>query len=330
VKLSAFTVVDALPPEVAGDRDRYAEVLSLAEAAEAGGLSALWVAEHHFQEGGLCPSPPVLLAACGARTRRLRLGVLVSVLPFHRPVDVAEEYALLDRITGGRLNLGLGSGYIPAELDGFGVDPATKRERFDAAYTAVLAALEGREITVDAPSARPVRLNVRPAQQPRPPVWIAVQRREAIPFVARRGCSVALIPYATVQDLDELGEEIHEFRAALPAGVTAEVAVGVHLYAGADPNGARAALRRYLDSRLKTQSAFYAQKVAQHPEHASVRTLEDRGLALLGEPSEVVRGLGRFARLGVDEVLGIFDFGGLTAEDVARSVAALGAEFARA
>ena len=125
MKLSAFSVVDEVP-----GRDRYREILDLAEAAEEGGLSGLWVAEHHFNPAGVCPSPPVLLAACGARTRRLRLGALVSVLPFHRPVDVAEEYSLLDRITGGRVNLGLGSGYIPTEFEGFGIDPASRHERF--------------------------------------------------------------------------------------------------------------------------------------------------------------------------------------------------------
>ncbi len=131
VKLSAFTVVDDLGPH----RDRYREVLDLATAAESSGLTGIWVAEHHFNPSGLCPSPPVLLAACGARTQRIRLGALVSVLPFHRTVDVAEEYALLDRLTGGRVNLGLGSGYIPTEFEGYGIDPASRHERFDAAYT---------------------------------------------------------------------------------------------------------------------------------------------------------------------------------------------------
>jgi alkanesulfonate monooxygenase SsuD/methylene tetrahydromethanopterin reductase-like flavin-dependent oxidoreductase (luciferase family) len=295
-------------------------VVRLAEVADEAGLSCVWVAEHHFQDGGLCPSPPVLLAACAARTRRVRLGVLVSVLPFHRPIDVAEEYALLDRISGGRLNMGLGSGYIASEFEGFGVDPATKRDRFDAAYTQIVDAWEGREVRVDSPLAHPVRPNVRPIQQPRPPIWIAVQRREALPYVARRGCSVALIPYATVQDLDELEAQIREFRAAVPAGGRAEVAVGLHIYAGPHPEVARAALQRYLDSRLKTQSAFYANKVGAHPDHARAETLESRGLALLGSPAHVAEGIRAFERRGVDEVLGIFDFGGLAAPEVEASV----------
>ncbi|HTZ61962.1 MAG TPA: LLM class flavin-dependent oxidoreductase [Thermoplasmata archaeon] len=324
MRLSAFTVVDGAPLPARPVSDRYADVLGLADAAEAGGLSALWIAEHHFQPGGLCPSPPVLLAACGERTRRLRLGVLVSVLPFHRPIELAEQYAMVDRLTGGRLNLGVGSGYIPLEFEGFGVDPATKRERFDRHLETLLAALDGQEVRAEEPSARPVRLNVLPVQRPHPPIWIAVQRREAIPFVARRGASLALVPYATVANPEELAAEIREFREQLPEGVRAEVAVALHLYAGAQPGLAREALQRYLDARLATQSVFYQEKVQRDPHHADARAIEASGFALLGSPREVADRLRRFAEIGVDEVLGIFDFGGLAASEVQASVRALG------
>ena len=329
MRLSAFTVVDGTGG--AGDSvgDRYADVLALAEAAEESGLSTLWVAEHHFQPGGVCPSPPVLLAACGQRTRRLRLGVLVSVLPFHRPIELAEQYAMVDRLSGGRLNLGVGSGYIPLEFEGFGVDPATKRERFDRGFDTLLAALDGQEVRADEASAHPVRLNVLPLQRPHPPVWIAVQRREAIPFVARRGASLALVPYATVANVDELAAEIREFRVDLPSDSHAEVAVALHVYAGDRTDRARAALQRYLDDRLATQSTFYQEKVKRDPHHADAAAIEASGFALLGTATSVTDRLRRFADIGVDEVLGIFDFGGLPRDEVRASVRALGAAFSR-
>ncbi|HTW39630.1 MAG TPA: LLM class flavin-dependent oxidoreductase [Thermoplasmata archaeon] len=328
MELSAFSVVDVDPTVPLGGRDRYAEVLDLAESAESGGLSTLWVAEHHFQPGGVCPSPPVLLAACAARTRRIRLGVLVSVLPFHRPIELAEQYAMVDRLTGGRLNLGLGSGYIPLEFEGFGVDPATKRERFDRNLEVLLAAFDGREVRAEEPGAHPVRLNVLPVQRPHPPLWIAVQRREAIPFVARRGASLALVPYATVANLEELAAEIREFRAHLPAGSRARVSVAVHLYAGPRPDLARAALQRYLDARLATQSVHFQEKVKRDPHHASAASIEESGFALFGSASAVAERLRAYEHAGVDELLGIFDFGGLPAEEVGRSVRDLGAAFA--
>ena len=308
-------------------RDRLLEVLRLAEACEAGGLSTLWVAEHHFHSGGISPSPPVLLSALAMRTRRLRLGALVSVLPFHDPVELAEQYAMVDQLAEGRLNLGVGSGYIPLEFEGFGVDPLQKRELFDRGLETLLAAFDGKEVRAHGGNANPVRVNVRPRQHPHPPIWIAVQRREAIPFVARRGVSMALVPYATLSGPAELAEEVREYRAQLPAGTRGEVAAALHLYAGPDPARARTALQRYLDSRLATQSAFYREKVRRDPAHANAATIEQSGWALFGTPEEVAERLRVFRSTGVDEVLGIFDFGGLPSDEVGRSVRALGTAF---
>lgn len=320
MKLSAFSVVDDLGPH----RDRYREVLDLATTAELSGLSGIWVAEHHFNPSGLCPAPPILLAACGARTQRIRLGALVSVLPFHRAVDIAEEYSLLDRLSGGRVNLGMGSGYIPTEFEGYGVDPATRHERFDRGYSTVIDAMAGREVVVGEPGARPVRLNVLPVQSPHPPIWIAVQRREAVPFVARRGTSIALIPYATVSDREELDGEIREYRAAVPAGCRSEVAVAVHIYVGPHPERARRAFQEYLEARLRTQSTHYQAKATREPHRATAEALESAGLVAFGSVEEVLDRLREFSRIGVDEVLGIFDFGGLSPEDALTSVRLLG------
>jgi alkanesulfonate monooxygenase SsuD/methylene tetrahydromethanopterin reductase-like flavin-dependent oxidoreductase (luciferase family) len=323
VQLSVFSIADAYPDLPGPPRDRYAEMIDLAVAAEASGLAAFWVAEHHFHSGGVCPSPPIVLAAAGARTSRIRLGVLVSVLPFHEPVEVAEQYALLDQVIGGRLNLGVGSGYIAREFEGFGVDPATKRERFDRDLRTIQAAWRGEPVTARDGQATPVTLNVRPRQLPHPPIWIAVQRREAIPFVARWGTSIALVPYATVRDLAELTEEIHEYREALPAGVTGQVSVALHLATGDDLAAPRAALQRYIDSRLATQSKFYQEKVQREPWLATAAGIESTGFALFGRAPEVAERLRAFERAGVDEVLGIFDFGGLEPGRVRQSVAEL-------
>lgn len=325
MRLSAFSIVDEFGPFQAGGRERHRAVVELAEAAEAGGLHAIWIAEHHFQGGGSCPSPPILLAACGERTRRLRLGAMVGVLPFHEPIALAEEYALLDQLSGGRLNLGVGSGYLASEFAGFGIDPAEKRERFDRALDTLLRAFAGEEVTVDRPGAVPVRINVRPVQLPHPPIWIAVQRREALPFVAARGVSAALIPYATLGGIEELRTQIAEYRSHLPRGSTAGVAVGLHVYAGDRIDLARSALQRYLDSRLAAQSTFYAEKVQRHPEHASAASIERSGFAVFGTPREVAERLELFRAIGVDEILGIFDFGGLEESEVRASVRGLGA-----
>jgi alkanesulfonate monooxygenase SsuD/methylene tetrahydromethanopterin reductase-like flavin-dependent oxidoreductase (luciferase family) len=322
VRLSAFTVVDDYP-ELGSGRDRYSEVLQLAQACERSGVSALWVAEHHFHSGGVCPAPPVLLAAIGARTERLRLGVLVSVLPFHSPIELAEQYALLDRLLHGRLNLGVGSGYIPLEFEGFGLSPETKRERFDRNLSTLLSALAGEPVRTDGGGGSLVQINVRPVQQPHPPIRVAVQRREAVRFLAERGFSIALIPYATVSGVPELAEEVREYRQHLPAGVRGDVAVALHLYVGADLAPGREAHQRYLDSRRATQSANYEALVREDPRRALSSSIEAAGFALFGSAEGIVERLRPFAEAGVDEILGIFDFGGLAPELVERSVASL-------
>jgi alkanesulfonate monooxygenase SsuD/methylene tetrahydromethanopterin reductase-like flavin-dependent oxidoreductase (luciferase family) len=322
MRLSAFSVLDAFPAEAAGTRDRVQEAVELALECEASGLDGFWIAEHHFHAGGVCPSPPVLLGALAGRTRRLRLGVMVSVLPFHDPVDLAEQYGLLDHLAGGRLNLGVGSGYIGSEFEGFHIDPASKRERFDSALETMLAAFRGEPVKVGGREPA-VTVNVGPVQRPHPPITVAVQRREAVGPNARLGRSIALIPYATVGSLEELGAEIQEYRAAQAPGADAEVRVAVHVYAGPSEDRARAALQQYLDSRLATQSKFYEEKVQRDPSAHSAEAIIDSGLALIGPVEEVARGLARYRRAGVDELLGIFDFGGLPIEEAKGSVRAV-------
>src|SRR5271156_4784178 len=150
MRIGAFSVVESRSDiNGAAPGGRYDELLRLIETADRSGLASFWVAEHHFQSSGLCPRPPILLAAAGQRTSRIRLGSLVCVLPFHRPIDVAEEYSLLDVLLHGRLNFGVGSGYVPVELEGFGVAASAKRDAFDRNLSAVRAAFRGEPIQVD-------------------------------------------------------------------------------------------------------------------------------------------------------------------------------------
>src|SRR5215510_2715293 len=139
MRLGLFSVVDHYPAELArSTSELYAEVLEQVEAAEEWGFDSFWLAEHHFHEYGAVPRPPVLLAAAAQRTRRVRLGAGVVVLPFDHPLRVAEDYAMVDVLSGGRLNLGVGSGYLQHEYAGFGVDAAEKRERFDESLEVLL------------------------------------------------------------------------------------------------------------------------------------------------------------------------------------------------
>jgi alkanesulfonate monooxygenase SsuD/methylene tetrahydromethanopterin reductase-like flavin-dependent oxidoreductase (luciferase family) len=318
MRFGLFSVVDHYPAELPRTVGRfYDELLEQVEAAEALGFDSFWIAEHHFHEYGAIPSPPVWLAAAARRTRRIRLGAAVVVLPFRNPLLVAEEYAMVDVLSGGRLNLGTGSGYLRHEFEGFGVDPAEKRERFDEALEVLLRAWSGERFSYTGRfhCVSNVRLNVVPVQKPRPPIWIAVLRNEAAAEVGKRGYPVMMIPYAAAEQVSELAETVAAFRRAfVEAGGRPEdatVPFGLHTYVSDSferaTAEARAAMDRYVRTRLYARQRPY-------------ETLVERDLIAFGSPEDVVRVARRYEAAGFTDYLAMMNFGGLEHARVLRSM----------
>ena len=241
VKLSAFTVVDAykgVPPRW----DRFADVVRLAEAVETEDSRPCGSPSTTSNRAGSVPRP-VLLAACAARTKRIHLGAMVSVLPFHRPIELAEQYAMVNRLSHRAPEPRCRESIVPSNSRGSGVNTATKRERFDRSLETLLAASTTARSARTRLERSPFGSMSFPVQRPHPPLWIAVQRRKAIRQSRGAAHSLALVPYATVASLSELGDQISEFRTHLPTGRTAEVAVAVHSYIGAGAGTGRRSSR---------------------------------------------------------------------------------------
>ena len=133
-------------PEGKTEKEYYAENIELVEFADQVGLDEVWMAEHHFSEYGAMPSTQVMGSFIAARTKRIRIGTGVVVLPFHNPVRLlAEEFAFLDVMSEGRLDFGVGRGYQPHEFKGYGIPFAEGRDRFGEAMTIIKQAwTEGR------------------------------------------------------------------------------------------------------------------------------------------------------------------------------------------
>ncbi|MBW0109244.1 LLM class flavin-dependent oxidoreductase [Pseudonocardia sp. KRD-182] len=153
----------------AGGAD-YADAAPLAVAAEEAGFDSFWVTEHHGLPDGYLPSPLVLAAALSSVTSRIALGTGVLLAPLHHPVRLAEDAAVVDRLSGGRLLLGLGIGYAEHEYRAFGVDPATRGARLDALLAALRDAWTGEPF--DSPGLGLAGVRITPTPPGHLPIWI--------------------------------------------------------------------------------------------------------------------------------------------------------------
>jgi alkanesulfonate monooxygenase SsuD/methylene tetrahydromethanopterin reductase-like flavin-dependent oxidoreductase (luciferase family) len=170
----------------------YQERLQFVEAYDRAGFYAYHTAEHHATPLGLAASPSVFLAAVAERTRNLRFGPLVYTLPLHHPLRLAEEICMLDYLSGGRVELGIGRGASPHELAYFGIDPDQAQAMYVEAYDVVMQALT--QDTVDF-SGRHYRfanvpIDIKPLQRPHPPVWYAVPVPEGAAWPAQHAINV--------------------------------------------------------------------------------------------------------------------------------------------
>ena len=168
-----------------------------------GGYDAVWLAEHHFNTYSVCPSPHLMAMNVVSRTKRLRVGTAVSLAVFYEPLRLAEEIAMLDVLSGGRINWGAGRGFDPLEFKTFRVPVQESAARFQEAVDIVLAAWTQEKLTYKGQfwEYDSVELLPKPLQQPHPPTWLAATSPEAIERAASRGHTILMDPHATHDEI---------------------------------------------------------------------------------------------------------------------------------
>jgi alkanesulfonate monooxygenase SsuD/methylene tetrahydromethanopterin reductase-like flavin-dependent oxidoreductase (luciferase family) len=174
----------------------------LLEAADAAGFFCYHLAEHHATPLGMAPSAALFLSAAAQRTRRIRLGPLVYLLPLYNPLRLIEEVCMLDQLSGGRLELGVGRGVTPYELRYYGVDPDGTRAIFDEALAVLVAGLTNSRLTFESRHYQynDVPMELHPLQQPYPPLWYPTHNPESVLYAARHGYNfVGLGPATAVR-----------------------------------------------------------------------------------------------------------------------------------
>lgn len=316
MRYSIFSVNDHYPDRERDVPELYRQVEHQCLLAEDLGYDTFWVAEHHFHEYGVVPNPAVMLAGLAARTRRIRLGSAISILTFHNPLTVSESYAMVDVLSGGRLRLGVGSGYLKHEFEGYGIDGAEKRERFDETLMLLRRLLAGERVTHRGRFAKleAVALNVLPVQQPLT-VHVAILRQEAAYHVGHQGHRMLAVPYASLDSFDQVAGLVAEFRrgreeAGAPAGDD-DVALAFHCHVAESDAAARSAAAEAFELYVATR--LYARR----------QTYDDvmrSGLSLFGSVETVVNKLLALHAMGVRHIMLLQNFGLLAPERVEASM----------
>ncbi len=170
----------------------YAGRLRLAEAYDRAGFHAYHLAEHHGTPIGCAASPGIFLAALAQRTSRLRFGPMVYLLPFYHPLRLIEEVCMLDQMSGGRFELGVGRGVSPFETAAYALDFAQTQAMYHEAFQVLLKGLAADELTFEGKFYRyaNVRMVLRPVQRPHPPLWYGVSLPENADWPAANDVNV--------------------------------------------------------------------------------------------------------------------------------------------
>ena len=288
----------------------YRDFIDYVVEAEELGYRSVFLVEHHFTGFGQVSASLNLLTYLAARTRRIRLGTAVVVLPWHNPVLLAEEAATVDLLSNGRLDFGVGRGYRPNEFHGFNVEQDDAQERFDEALEVIRRAWtseepfdhRGRHWTYNG-----IVVELPCIQKPHPPLWIAAGRPEAIAVAAEQGFNLLLDQIAP---FDVIGERLAVYRKKTEAlgrafePQSVAVARALHItHTEAEREEAHALRARLLGgiSRLSRVRGGGGPESTML-QYNDTRLATEEG-ALIGPPEEITERLQRLQEFGVDYVL---------------------------
>lgn len=189
-----FGVFDHLDRREAPIAELYAERLDFAEACDAAGFYAYQIAEHHMTKLGMAPSPLVYLGALSQRTKHMKIGALTHLLPLYEPLRLIEEIGMMDHLSNGRLQLGIGRGISPYETGYFGITPQEGKIRYREIIKILLAGMQNDRLNYETERYKfyDVPMEQRPLQNPYPPLWVGAHHPESLNSAAEHGCNVVV------------------------------------------------------------------------------------------------------------------------------------------
>lgn len=195
----------------------YAERIKLIQRAEEAGFYGYHLAEHHWTPLGLAPCPGIFLGSVAQQTSTIRIGSLVHLLPLYHPLRLIEEVCMLDQMSNGRFDFGVGRGISPYEIGYFGITPMESYPRFEEVLEATIEGLTCDELTFKSDNFefREVPMELKPLQQPYPPLWHGIGEKTSQTYAAKHGFhGVALGPVQAIKANTESYRELWDKHAA--------------------------------------------------------------------------------------------------------------------
>ncbi|MHC4931825.1 MAG: LLM class flavin-dependent oxidoreductase [Planctomycetota bacterium] len=344
MQFGLMTLSDHLPDPHSGafltdQAARYRSFVDQAVLAEQVGFDMVNVGEHHFCDY-IVSAPPVLLAAIAERTTTLRLSTAVTLAANLDPIRIAEDYATLDVLSNGRVEVVLGRGALVDAYEVFGYPLERSREVFEESVRLLVRVWSEEGVSCDAtfrPALRDITVQPRPIQRPHPPIWIGAGSSEhTFDLAAELGLHL-MIPtvFGPASAFLPMVERYRERYAAAghdPAGL--KVGTCTHTFVAEDSQDAKALWYPYYDSYLTWLERLQMSRPGSPVLPFRAKDLID-GPAMCGSPAQVIDCMGRLEEeVGMELHLAMFDLGGLPEDSLRRSIELYGEhvlpEFAKA
>jgi alkanesulfonate monooxygenase SsuD/methylene tetrahydromethanopterin reductase-like flavin-dependent oxidoreductase (luciferase family) len=303
-------------PERKSGEVYFREALDLCELADGMGYATVKIVEHYFRAyGGYSPSPLIFLSAAAQRTRHIRL-VTGAVLPaFNHPLKLAADLAMVDCISGGRLDAGFARAFLPHEFEAFEVSMEESRPRFEEGIAAVKRLWTEERVTFEGRFHRfkDVTLLPRPVQKPHPPILVAaISTPESFIWAGELGYGLMFVPY--LSDFEDLAQKIElyrrTYRAAMNGKEPPPPSMALHLYMAESADSARREAKPYVEQYMAIfQESAAAWTGRQSSQYRGYELMQERlqgltydrvlaeGRALIGDPGAVLDQLRQLRQL---------------------------------
>jgi alkanesulfonate monooxygenase SsuD/methylene tetrahydromethanopterin reductase-like flavin-dependent oxidoreductase (luciferase family) len=326
LEVGIFDWIDASDTDPA---DIYERHLRVAEFADQAGFERYHVAEHHGTPLGMAGSPNVFLAAAAVRTSRIRLGPLVTLPPVFHPLRQLEETAMLDQLSHGRYDLGVGRGAISFELAYFGVDVADTRELLDESLAILIQGFTTGKVDHAGKHYRikDYRVQIPVRQRPYPPLWYATRNAQTMPWLGQNNVNV--VSWALGGDPSPGLQAYRVAQAAYrddPQRLNAHVAqprVGLmgHIYVADTDEQARREVREALQVWGDSFNQLWVHHQGQPRFTVDLDAMIEQNMAIVGSPASACLQAQRWLdSTGANLIDGAFAFGNLSTEQILHSL----------